>query len=80
MSIDGTCRPQIVADEAVGRFGDLLRAVKDQTGHGVVLNTSYNLHGEPLVCTPDEAVDVYRRTDADALAIGSHLIVRASSS
>ena len=58
-----------------------LRAAWPQTsrptaGLGVVLNTSYNIHGEPLVCTPDEAIDVYVRTGADALAIGSYLAVR----
>jgi carbamoyltransferase len=75
-SIDGTCRPQIVPDEAGGRFAEMLRAVKAQRGLGVVLNTSYNLHGEPLVCTPEEAIDVYVRTEADALAIGSYLTTR----
>ena len=75
-SIDGTCRPQIVADDAPGPFADMLRAVKAKRGLGVVLNTSYNIHGEPLVCSPEEAIDVYLRTDADALAIGPYLIAR----
>ena len=76
-SVDGTCRPQIVPDAAPGRFAELLRAVKLRTGYGVVLNTSYNIHGEPLVRTPDEAIDVYRRTSADALAIGPYLVLHA---
>jgi carbamoyltransferase len=75
-SVDGSCRPQVVPDDARGRFAGVLRAMKARTGIGVVLNTSYNIHGEPLVCTPEEAIGVYRRTGADALAIGSHLIVR----
>jgi carbamoyltransferase len=50
--------------------------LKARTGVGVVLNTSYNIHGEPLVCTPQEAIDVYRRTGADALAIGPYLAER----
>jgi carbamoyltransferase len=75
-SIDGTCRPQIVSDDAVGRFAELLRAMKAETGSSVVLNTSYNIHGEPLVCTPAEAIDVYLRTKADAMAIGSYLSLR----
>jgi predicted NodU family carbamoyl transferase len=36
-----------------------------------------NIHGEPLVCSPDEALDVFRRSGADALAIGSYCIERA---
>ena len=61
-SIDGTCRPHIVPDDAEGRFAELLRVMKARTGFGVVLNTSYNIHGEPLVCSPAEAIDVYLRT------------------
>ena len=77
ISVDGTCRPQVVPDAAPGRFPELLRAVKARTGYGVVLNTSYNIHGEPLVCTPDEAIEVYRRANADALAIGPFLVLQA---
>jgi carbamoyltransferase len=76
MSVDGTCRPQIVADDDPGPFAQLLREVRRLFGHGVVLNTSFNIHGEPLVCSPSEAVDVFRRSGADALAIGPFLIER----
>ena len=41
---------------------------------GAVLNTSFNIHGEPLVCSPAEAVDVFLRSGADALAIGPFLV------
>jgi carbamoyltransferase len=41
-----------------------------------VLNTSFNIHGEPLVCSPPEAVDVFVRSGADALAIGPFLATR----
>jgi carbamoyltransferase len=40
------------------------------------LNTSFNIHGEPLVCSPGEAVDVFLRSGADALAIGPLLVCR----
>ena len=43
-------------------------------GVGAVLNTSFNIHGEPLVCSPAEAVDVFLRSGADALAIGPFLV------
>jgi carbamoyltransferase len=78
-SVDGTCRPQIVPDDAPGPFADLLRAVKASRGMGIVLNTSYNIHGEPLVCKPEEAIDVYVRTEADALAIGPYLATRGTA-
>ena len=75
-SVDGSCRPQMVPDESATGLGGVLRALKARTGVGVVLNTSFNIHGEPLVCTPQEAIDVYTRTGADALAIGPYLVER----
>jgi carbamoyltransferase len=73
-SIDGTCRPQFVADEDAGAYARLLRGARERWGVGAVLNTSFNIHGEPLVCTPAQAVDVFLRAGADALAIGPYLI------
>jgi len=43
-----------------------------------VLNTSFNIHGEPLVCSPVEAIDVFVRSGADALAIGPFLVERSA--
>jgi carbamoyltransferase len=76
ISVNGSCRPQIVPDGERGEFADLLRAARERWGAGVVLNTSFNIHGEPVVCSPDEAIDVFRRSGADALAIGPFLIER----
>jgi carbamoyltransferase len=76
MSVDGTCRPQIVPDDQPGQFTDLLREARRLWGAGAVLNTSFNIHGEPLVCSPAEAVDVFLRSGADALAIGPLLVSR----
>jgi carbamoyltransferase len=76
MSIDGTCRPQFVADNEPGEFAELLREARRRWGIGVVLNTSFNIHGEPLVCSPREAVDVFIRSGADALAMGPFLVER----
>jgi carbamoyltransferase len=75
-SIDGTCRPQFVPDDDPSEFAALLKEAKSRWGTGVVLNTSYNIHGEPLVCTPAEAVSVFLRSGADALAIGPYLVER----
>ncbi len=61
INIDGTCRPHFVADESP-RFRELLLLIRKGLGYGAVLNTSFNIHGEPLVCTPAEAVDVLKRT------------------
>jgi carbamoyltransferase len=61
INVDGTCRPQFVGDEAP-RYRALLQCLKETLGFGVVLNTSFNLHGEPMVCAPGEAVEMLRRT------------------
>lgn len=79
IGVDGTCRPQILADDARGPFPDLLRAMRLRTGTGAVLNTSFNIHGEPLVCRPSEAIDVFRRSGADALICGPFLVLAHSS-
>jgi len=60
MNIDGTCRPQFVAEDNPP-YRSLLSFIKESLGCGVVLNTSFNIHGEPLVCTPAEAVDMLKR-------------------
>ncbi len=77
-SIDGTCRPQFVRDSDSTDYANLLREARSRWGVGAVLNTSFNIHGEPLVCTPSEAVDVFIRSGADALAIGPFLVERAA--
>jgi carbamoyltransferase len=76
ISVDGTCRPQLVRDDDPGPFAGLLREARRQWGAGVVLNTSFNIHGEPLVCSPADALDVFVRSGADALAIGPFLVER----
>jgi carbamoyltransferase len=73
-SIDGTCRPQFVPDDERTAYAELLRQAGQRWGVAAVLNTSFNIHGEPLVCSPGEAIDVFKRSGADALAIGPFLV------
>jgi carbamoyltransferase len=76
ISLDGTCRPQLVADSEPGEFAELLREARARWGIGAVLNTSFNIHGEPMVCAPAEAIAVFLRSGADALAIGPYFVER----
>ncbi len=73
---DGSCRPQVLPDDDPGPFARLLREMKTTIGTGAVLNTSLNIHGQPLVCRPAEAIAVYGESGADALALGPYLVVR----
>jgi carbamoyltransferase len=78
-SVDGTCRPQFVPDSETSEYAELLRQAARRWSVAAVLNTSFNIHGEPLVCSPDEAIDVFQRSGADALAIGPFLISSAGN-
>jgi carbamoyltransferase len=79
ISVDGTCRPQFVPDSEPGEFAELLREARRRWSVGAMLNTSFNIHGEPLVCSPREAIDVFLRSGADALAIGPFLVDRRAA-
>ncbi len=76
VGVDGTCRPQIVPEDAVTPMAGVLHAMRARTSVGAVLNTSFNIHGEPLVCSPEQAVDVFLRSGADALVLGPFLVQR----
>ena len=71
--VDGTSRPQTVGDDQ-GPYAALLKRIQCGTGHGVVLNTSFNGPGEPIVCTPVEAVRTFASSGVDALVIGDVVV------
>lgn len=73
--VDGTGRLQTVDRQHAPLYWALLNAFGQRTGTPVVLNTSFN-ENEPIVCTPEEAVDCFLRTRMDALVIGNFLIVK----
>ena len=75
--IDGSCRPQVVTEHD-GRFFRLLKEVKKLTGSGVVLNTSFNVHGEPLVCSPEDALQTLKATGNTYLVMGDFIVVNRS--
>ncbi len=72
-SRDGTCRPQMV-DRSYGKYHELLKTLRESVGVGAVLNTSFNLHGEPMVASPDDALSTFTRSGADALVIGDFVV------
>jgi carbamoyltransferase len=74
--VDGSVRPQVVREDAAPRFYALLRELGRRTGHPVALNTSFNVRGEPLVCTPQDALRCFYSTGLEALCIGEFLLVK----
>jgi carbamoyltransferase len=74
LHINGTSRLQTVTREDNGIYHDVIEAFYRRTGVPMVINTSFNDQGEPIVCSPEDALDCWRRTGLDALAIGSFLV------
>lgn len=72
--IDGSGRLQSVERETNPRFYDLIKEFETLTGVPIVLNTSFNLNGEPIVCVPTDAVRTFFSCGLDALIIGDYLI------
>jgi carbamoyltransferase len=75
--VDGTARVQTVSPEDNREFHTLLEHVGRTTGREMVLNTSFNVKGQPIVNTPSEAIDTYLNTGMDCLFVGDWLIERA---
>jgi carbamoyltransferase len=73
---DLSARPQIVRQEANPSYHRLISEFKSHTGLGVVLNTSFNLHGEPVVNSPADALSTFARSELDGVWIGEHLVSR----
>ena len=69
--VDGSARVQTVHEETNPHYHALLRAFKAKTGCPVLVNTSFNVRGEPIVCTPEDAFRCFMGTDLDCLAIGN---------
>lgn len=71
---DGTARPQIVTPQANPRYYELLKKFEARTGIPVLLNTSLNRRGEPMVCSPDDALNMFFGSDLRNLALGDFLV------
>jgi len=71
--VDFSARIQTVHRNTNERYWRLLRTFADQTGCGLVVNTSFNVRGEPIVCTPEDAYRCFMRTEMDYLVLGDFL-------
>lgn len=77
--VDGSARVQTVARDQHPLFWHLLHAYGEHTGLPILLNTSFNVRGQPIVRTPAEAIDTFVSAGLDALAIGNLLVTRAGA-
>jgi carbamoyltransferase len=74
--VDYSARIQTVDEERHGRFYRLLKAFERLTGCAVIVNTSFNVRGEPIVCRPEEAYRCFAATEMDALVLENHLLLK----
>lgn len=72
--IDGTARVQTINPDQNSLYYGLIRAFKEKTGVPVLVNTSFNTLGKPIVCSPRDAIECFWTSPFDALVIGSFLI------
>lgn len=75
---DGTTRPQFVFKESNSNFYRVIDEYSKITGIPAIINTSFNIHEEPIVCCPEDALRVFNRTKIDYLAIANFLIERSN--
>jgi len=76
INVDGSCRPQILKSDSNSKYERLLKEIKKLTGKGVLLNTSFNIHGEPLVCSPKDAIKTFISTGIKYLVIGDFIVTQ----
>ena len=72
--VDGSARVQTVSRDDNAPYYDIIKAFEDRTGFGIIINTSFNVRGEPIVCTPEDAYRCFMRTEMDYLVLGSYLL------
>jgi carbamoyltransferase len=75
--VDNSARIQTVTRDAHAEFYDLIQEFDRQTGCPVIINTSFNVRGEPIVCSPDDAYRCFMRTNMDVLVLGNQILLKA---
>jgi carbamoyltransferase len=74
--VDGSARLQTVTRDTQPEFYDLLAAFDQITGCPVLINTSFNVRGEPIVCSPEDAYLCFMRTEMDVLVLGNQILLK----
>jgi len=76
--VDYSARIQSVSAQTNPRYHGVIKAFEDMTGYGIIINTSFNVRGEPIVCTPEDAYYCFMRTEMDALVLGNLVLDKAA--
>jgi carbamoyltransferase len=75
--VDYSARVQTVRRETNPLYYDIISAFHRRTGCPVIVNTSFNVRGEPIVCTPEDAFRCFMRTNMDALVLENFILVKS---
>jgi carbamoyltransferase len=74
--LDFSARIQTVHKETNPKYWTLINKFRERTGYGLVVNTSFNVRGEPIVCTPEDAYKCFMRTEMDYLVVNNFLLTK----
>jgi carbamoyltransferase len=77
--VDGTARPQIIDRESNPSYYRILDEYRKITGLPSIINTSFNMHEEPIVCSPCDAIRAFKESKLDYLALGNYLVRNVSA-
>ena len=75
--IDYSARIQTVSESTNKRFYKLIKSFQSKTGCPIVINTSFNVRGEPIVCTPEDAFNCFMRTEMDILVLQNQILLKS---
>lgn len=78
--VNFSARVQTVTPESNAKYYQLIKSFRDITGYGLLINTSFNVRGEPIVCTPEDAYNCFLQTNMDYLVINNFLFSKTKSS
>ena len=74
--VDYSARIQTVHADTNARYHAVISKFKEKTGCPIVVNTSFNVRGEPIICTPTNAFECFMGTELDVLAVGNYLMLK----
>ena len=72
--VDYSARIQSVSKETNPNYYNIIKSFEVLTGYGIIINTSFNVRGEPIVCTPEDAYQCFMRTEMDYLVLGPFIL------
>lgn len=78
--VDYSARIQTVSEEVNPTYYGIIKALKERSGCSVIINTSFNVRGEPIVCTPEDAYLCFMRTEMDVLILGNAILYKEEQS